>query len=140
MGNDLTGLVVLALIFRALESVFQLLFGFDASFAVGGLRPDACAGIFVEVESTGALVLDVFAINACVEDFADRWIGMSEEAILSRAEVVLSFWCLCESNDVNEYLRMTFNKEQLTQFCTITTVNIERLIAFVVFSDGWIED
>lgn len=29
---------------------------------------------------------------------------------------------------------------KLTQFCSISAVDVERLIAFVVLSDGWVED
>lgn len=95
MGDDLTRLVVLALVFRALEAVFQLFLGFDASLAVRILGPDACAGVFVEVESTRALILDVLAVNARVEHVAGGWVGMSEESILSWAEIVLSLRRLC---------------------------------------------
>lgn len=98
MGDDLAGLVVLALVFRALESVLQLLLGVNAALAVGGVGPDARAGVFVEVQSSGALVLDVLAVDAGVEDVTDRRVWMGEEAVLPRAEVVLSFWCLCERN------------------------------------------
>lgn len=95
VGDDLAGLVVLVLFFRALESVLQRLLGFDATFAVCALGPDAGSGVFVEVQTSGALVLDVLSVNAGVEDVADGGVGMGEKSVLSWAEIVLTLRCLC---------------------------------------------
>jgi hypothetical protein len=119
VSDDLTGFIVLALVCWALESILEFFFGFNASFAVCVLGPDTCSGVFVEVKSNGALVLDVFTVNASVEDLAQSGIGMGEESILSWAEVVLSLWCL--------------------QFGTISAVYVEGLIALVELSEGWVE-
>jgi hypothetical protein len=96
VGNDLAGLVVLVLLLRAIEAVLQLFLGFDATLAVCGLGPDARASVLVKVESTSALVLNVVAVDASVEDVADGWIWMGEESVLPRTEIVLSLWWLCE--------------------------------------------
>lgn len=95
VSDDLAGLVVLGLVLGALESVLQLLLGLDASLAVGSLGPDARASVFVKVESTSALVLDVLTVDAGVENLAYGGIGMGEESVLARAEIVLALWWLC---------------------------------------------
>lgn len=95
VSDNLTRLVVLVFFFGTLEAVFEFLLSFDAAFAIGVLWPNTRSSVFVEVKSTGALVLDIFAINASVENVANCGVWMGEEAVLSRAEIVLSFWCLC---------------------------------------------
>lgn len=99
MGDDLTWLVVLALFFRALESVLQFFHGFNATFSVDIFWPDASSGVFIEVQTYGALVLNVFAVNAGVENVADGCVWMGEESVLSGAEVVLSLWWFCVDKD-----------------------------------------
>lgn len=140
VGNDLTRLVVLALVFRAHEAVLQFLLHFNASLAVRVLGPHACAGVLVEVESASTFVLDVFAINASVKHFADGRVRMGEEAVLARAEFVSSLWCFCT---ISLRLCCELGYEmifRLTQFCTITAVNVERLITLVDLSERWVED
>lgn len=95
MSDDLARLVVLVLFFRALEPVLQLFHGFNTTFAVCALGPDAGSGVFVEVQTSGALVLDIFSINAGIEDIADSGVWMCEESVLSWAVFILSLWCLC---------------------------------------------
>lgn len=140
VGNDLTRLVVLALVFRAHEAVLQFLLHFNASLAVRVLGPHACAGVLVEVESASTFVLDVFAINASVKHFADGRVRMGEEAVLAWAEFVSSLWCFCT---ISLRLSCELGYEmifRLTQFCTITAVNVERLITLVDLSERWVED
>lgn len=95
VSDDLARLVILVLFLRALEAVLQLFDGFNAAFAVCTLGPDAGSGVFVEVQTSRALVLDIFSVNAGVEDVADSGVGMGEESVLSWAVFVLALWCLC---------------------------------------------
>jgi hypothetical protein len=95
MSDNLAGFVVLALVFRAGETVFGFFLGFNASLAVCIFWPHASSGVFVEVKSSGALVFNVFAVNASVEDIADGGVWMGEETVLSWAVVVLSLGCFC---------------------------------------------
>lgn len=140
VGNDLTRFVVLALVFRAYEAILQLLLHLNASLAVRTLGPHACAGVLVEVKSASTFVLDVFAINASVKYLADGRVRMGEEAVLAWAEIVLSLWCFCT---ILLQLSCELDYEiifGLTQFCTITAINIERLITLVDLSECWVED
>lgn len=95
VSNNLTWLIILLLLLWTLESIGCLLALLDASFASCILRPHTCACVFVKVESTSALVLDIVAVNACVESVADCWIGMSEEAVLTWTVVILALCWLC---------------------------------------------
>lgn len=140
VGNDLTRVVVLALVFRAHEAILQFLLHLNAALAVRILGPHACAGVLVEVKSASTLVLDIFAINASVKHFADGRIRMGEEAVLAWAEIVLSLWCFCSilfklSGELGYEIIV-----RLTQFCTIAAINIERLITLVDLSECWVED
>lgn len=97
MSDDLTRCVILALLLGALESVFKFFHSFNASLAVRRLWPHASSRVFVEVKSTSAFVLNVFTVDAGVENGACCWVWMSEEAILAWAKIVLSLWRLCEA-------------------------------------------
>lgn len=94
-------------------------FGSFASFAISRIRPHACARVFIEVQTSCACNFDGIAINAVIEDIANAWIWMSEEAIFTRAFLVDTLWCL--------------------QFGTIFAVNVERLIAFVLQANCFVE-
>lgn len=120
VGHDLTGFIILALVFGALETILKFFLSFNASLSVCVLGPHAGSRVFIEMKSSSAFVLDVLAINAGVEDFADSGVWVSEEPVLAWAELVLSFWCL--------------------QFCAISAVYIKWLVTFVDLSEGWIED
>lgn len=92
MGNNLAGSIVFVLIFRANESIFQLLFLLLAILAVCSFRPNASARILIEVKSADALRLDIFAIDASVENIADGLIRMRKDSILSRTVIVRASW------------------------------------------------
>jgi hypothetical protein len=95
VSDNLASFVILALVFRAGETVFGFFLSFNASLAVCIFWPHASSGVFVEVKSSGTLVFDVFTVNASVEDFAYCGVWMGEETVLSWAVVVLSLGCFC---------------------------------------------
>lgn len=66
-----------------------------ASNATGNIGPGAVSGLFVEVQPSHAVHLQLFAVDAAVENVADRGIRMGEESILAGTELRGSLGFLC---------------------------------------------
>lgn len=54
-----------------------------AALALSGIGPDAGAGVFIEMQSNGALHLQRITIDTVVEDVADAGLGMGKETVLA---------------------------------------------------------
>lgn len=71
-----------------------------ASLSLRGVGPHTCAGVLVEMQTLRALDLNRLALDAIVEDVADRGVGMRKEAVLARTETrALGFLCGMEEEN-----------------------------------------
>lgn len=92
MSDNLTCSVIFVLVFGTDESIFQFFLRLLAVFTIRVFRPDAGSRVLIEVQTTLALRLNVFTINARVENIANRLIGMGEDSVLPRAVVIRAAW------------------------------------------------
>lgn len=75
------------------------------SNASGNIGPGTVSGLFVKVQSSHAVHLQLFTVDAAVENVADSWIRMAEETILARTELRGALGFLCNSGLVLEHGR-----------------------------------
>lgn len=119
VGDNLAVLVRAGLL-GAHEAIVEFLVAVAAtSNASGNIGPGTVSGPLIKVQSSHAVHLQLFAVDAVVEDVAHRWIGMGEESILARAELGSSLGLL--------------------KFQSVSAVNIEGLVALVHELDRRIE-